>query len=273
MIYTFSYKGDNNMQLKKEVTLNSLYKDISDRFIFNNQINSFLAANNIVLIGGAITSLLNNKPVNDYDLYICNNLTIVQLKQKIQQYNEQTNESNLIFVYESKNSISYKILDNRLSTYVKIQFITLPHLMNKTIEEIFNSIDFSICKCAYNFSTQTFIFDDEFLQSYKTKHITFNSNTLYPISSLLRVKKYENKGYSFTTHEMLKICFAINNLKINTYKDIVFHLTAVSTSYYSDFLELLLTDDYKDLPFNGIKFFELFNEYETAKNVTDELAI
>lgn len=278
MIYTLSYKGDENMELKNEVKLENLYKEINNCFLFDNKkINNFLAENNIVLIGGAIVSLLNKTIVNDYDLYICSNITIEQLKQKIEKYNQKNNESNLTFLYESNNSISYKMNDinygNIMTSSITLQFIKLPHLMNKTINEIFDSIDFSICKCAYSFTENMFIFNDEFLESYTSKFITFNMNTLYPISSLLRVKKYEQKGYNFLTEEMLKICFAINNLKIKTYKDVVLHLTAVSTSYYSDFLELLLTDDYKDMKFNGIEFFKLFDQYQTAKKIVNKLVI
>lgn len=251
----------NEMQLKE---LQPKFKCIS--LFDNTSVCKFLKENKIILLGGSILSLLKKTTVNDYDLYIKGDISVDDLKNKIKIYN-QNNKYKLTFMYESKNSLSYNV--NGLI----LQFITLEHLMHKNAKQIFDFIDFSICKCAYDFELEKFIFESEFIKSYNNNSIVFNPNTLYPISSLLRVEKYERKGYEFPTREMLKICFAINNLQIKTYKDVIIHLTAISTSYYADFLELLSTDNYKDLKFDGTEFFEIFDQYKNSREILNKLTV
>lgn len=256
----------NNIILQEKMTLSQLEYRFSYSIIFRNKpIYNFFKENKLIIVGGSILSLLNKTTVNDYDIYLKSNITIEELKDIIKNFNE-INSIKIRFLYESQNSICYKLGSDIL------QFIKLPHLMNKNCYQIFDNIDFSICMCAYDFEEERFIFHKSFIESYRSNSITFNIKTPYPISSLLRTKKYEKKGYIFNTKELLKICFTINRLNIKTYEDVINHLVGVSTSYYQDFLEYISSDYYKDMEFDCEQFFDLFYEFEKSKEVLQKLS-
>lgn len=264
---SYSSFNINQSKLKTTMKLDELEYSFSYTIIFNNKdVYNFLKDNKIILAGGSILNMLNKTKHNDYDLYIKGELSIEDLKKEIKKFNNKKDNCNKFKLqHESTNSISY-LFGSEI-----FQFIKLKHLMNISINELFESIDFSICMCAYDFEEDEFNFSEMFIKSYETKEVVFNVNTIFPISSLLRIAKYENKGYFFSTQEILKISFAINKLNIKTYGDVIYHLTAVSTSYYSDFLDFLSSSEYKDFKFDGCEFFNLFEDYKDSNSLLNKL--
>lgn len=73
---------------------------------------------------------------------------------------------------------------------------------------------------AFDFSTEQFILHSDFLKDNCYRTLRFNSNTVYPIISLLRVQKYEEKGYNISKSEFLRILLTCVKLNITSYKEL-----------------------------------------------------
>jgi hypothetical protein len=68
--------------------------------------------------------------------------------------------------------------------------------------------------CAYSFDDKQFYFHDDFWKDVAAKKLKFNSGTKFPIISMLRVNKYQKKGYDISNSELRKIAFAVSKLNL-----------------------------------------------------------
>jgi hypothetical protein len=73
--------------------------------------------------------------------------------------------------------------------------------------------------------------------------LNFNSNTAYPIMSMLRVDKYKNKGYSISKSEFLRVLLTCMTLKINTIDELKEQLGGM---YGLDFTKILKNVEVKE---------------------------
>lgn len=113
---------------------------------------------------------------------------------------------------------------------------------------------------AYNFKEEKFYLDNYFLTDNVEKRLRFNPGTEYPICSLYRTLKYQKKGYLLPGIEIIKIALAINNLKMNTYKDLKEQLMGIDTLFLMPLTEKLLNDENEEYDFGKFKD-ELANFY------------
>lgn len=179
------------------------------------------------IAGGAVTSVFTRQPINDYDIYFCNENDLKECVKNIKNYASP--------LYETEKAITF----NRSGiTFQICKLIGEP-------QEIFNMYDFTVNMgafvCEYNCSTgilnSEFILDDRFLLDIASRSLNFNKNTLYPISSLFRVGKYRHKGYKITNIELMKIALRISQLDIKTVKDIKEQVVGLSNDMMSTMRE------------------------------------
>lgn len=158
-------------------------------------------SNNVIIAGGCINSIFNNKEINDIDTYFrCDDDIINVIYEIYESYWVLSN---------TKKAILFKNDKERL-----IQLIHFRRFDNA--EEIFNTFDFTVCMGAFDFKTEEFILHDNFLLDNTQRVLHFNSDTVYPIMSLLRVDKYKNKGYKISKSEFIRIILDCMDLNIKT---------------------------------------------------------
>lgn len=216
-------------ELSDEITNSYGYEDLCDEDGKAPDINFFIA-------GGAILSTFTKTEINDYDLYF---------------YTEEDfkNFNNCI------NNCASKILEtDRSITYVRSGQVFQLCKVFGTPQEIFNKFDFTVCMAALpcaigenGLETKEFVFSETFLSDVMSKSLIFNEKTLYPLNSLVRLKKYLNKGYEINSVNMMKMALAVNILKIETVKDLKEQLIGISEEV-SDTIRNYLSaykDDYK----------------------------
>ena len=92
-----------------------------------------------------------------------------------------------------------------------------------------------------------FVFDGRFFIDNMSKSLVFNKNTLYPINSLFRVKKYQERGYNINTLELMKIALRISQMEIKTIGDIKNQVTGLSSDIMTELTNKMagLPDDEK----------------------------
>lgn len=146
--------------------------------------------------GGALTSIACNREIADVDIYVPSLEAAIDLMQGA--------------TYAHKTSKSITFSDARRDHPCQIITMFYP----KTPEEIFGAFDFSVCMAAYSFADDEVYYGDSFVADNMQRRLRFNHNTAFPISSLSRVDKYKEKGYSISNIEYMKILASIASLGI-----------------------------------------------------------
>lgn len=78
------------------------------------------------------------------------------------------------------------------------------------------------------------------LESLLTKELrVVSGGTLYPIAALCRVRKFLNRGFHIVAGQLLKLCFAVNELDFNDYEVLEDQLTGVDYAYFQELLQYL----------------------------------
>lgn len=156
--------------------------------------------------GGAITSLMTNSEINDVDIYFRN-------KESAVNFIEEIWDDGNGWVVSHTNKATAITHDD-----ITIQLIHFDYF--ESPKEIFDKFDYTVCMGCYDFKTKEFILHNDFLKHNSQRLLKYNHKTAFPIISLLRVQKYNNKGYSISKPEMIRIILSCMNLGINTYEEL-----------------------------------------------------
>ena len=218
-------------RLKKRVDLNFLNVDL--------ELKQFYVAG----------SCLRAEPANDIDLFPVNKGDFSNIHKKLQESERS--------YYKTKNALTVKF------DGVTYQFCDYYH---ESIEELVDSFDFAHVQIGCKVSN----FLDEFTYSvymsdaFKESQIlqrTWFTGSEYPLSSLMRLPKYRDRGYyqqnSYKV-EILRILSAVMNRGFHNYGDFKDQLDAVDLGLLD--LELQEADEYLIDIFNRLVHKEDCNE-------------
>jgi hypothetical protein len=178
---------------------NKLYAYLGEKLV------KTLKDHNAFIAGGTITSLFCNREINDVDIYFRNE------------------ESVLSFISEVWGGSHYVVSHTKKATQIQYNDVSVQAIHFQYFnspEEIFKTFDYTTCMGCYDFVTEQFTLHHEFLKHNSQRILKFNSETAFPIVSLLRVQKYEKKGYSISKPEFIRIILTCMNLDINTYEEL-----------------------------------------------------
>lgn len=244
---------------------------------------------NLLLSGGAIASLLQNIPVNDYDIYIQDMDVLVKLanyycpgrvldgrkrdeyiksrypnydsenpylKDSDEEYSpellvrlltlkddqvkldiqsqgvkiEPVHESNGVLVKYQRTFLS----QNAISLTDDIQIVLR---FNGTVEQIHKTFDFVHATNYFTFK-DGLVTNTKALESIITKTLSYQGS-LYPLTSLIRMKKFIGRGWKIGAGEMLKAMFQISELNLTDINTLEEQLIGVDVAYFSTLIEIL----------------------------------
>ena len=138
---------------------------------------------------------------------------------------------------EGKEPVKYQVAflsQNAISLTDDIQIVLR---FSGSVEQIHKTFDFI-------HATNYFTFKDGLvtnipaLESIITKTLKYQGS-LYPLTSIIRMKKFINRGWTINAGEMLKMIFQVSELDL---KDLVIleeQLIGVDVAYFSDLIEIL----------------------------------
>ena len=174
-----------------------LLKAIPDSLLdeFEDDEDSFYIA------GGAITSIFSKKPINDIDIYP--KTTLAKLKL-IHYMCERT----------GIQTITPKSIYGICNGNFQINLVLLENVSSP--QDIFDKFDFSINMAAYDMDTESFHFSVNFFRDLAARYIRVNHNTLYPLVSVMRINKYEQRGYTAGKNELAKLLLKTSSIKIES---------------------------------------------------------
>ncbi len=260
--------------------------------------------NNLVLSGGSITCLFQDLPVNDYDIYIedinvlvrlanyyCPNIEIDgRRRQEYLNNYKDYNDSYRLEDDDSEQAVRLKTLkedqvkldipsvgikqeikdeakkyqvvflsQNAISLTDDIQIVLR---FSGTVEQIHKSYDFI-------HATNYFTFNDGLvtninaLECILTKTLKYQGS-LYPLTSIVRMKKFLLRGWSINAGEILKIVFQVSELNLRDPEVLEEQLIGVDVVYFAKLIDILRNVDDQKLTSSYLNEIidRVFNEYE-----------
>ena len=240
-----------------------------------------LIDNNACIAGGAITSMFSRSIINDVDIF----------HKTVQHYDSSTQCAKKVMSgerkqgtegssFETKNDLTFNssiVDDGYGETYsfihsdnkspdmmswtggmqMSVQFVK-PEIIKGDVKDVLMSFDFSVCMGAYDFSEDVWVFHPSFFADLATKRLRYYPNTLNPINSLLRVAKYQRKGFNISSIQMMKLVLAV----ADEYK--TFGEAIRSMSFVNRDLKLLRSAvvrlEYENVPFTSENLIKLIEE-------------
>ena len=228
--------------------------------------------NNVVVSGGSICSLFLGENVNDYDVYIKSEDVCLKLTK---YYTKGFPELEVISYKQKENlgghGIRGVIIDNLKEGQVKIlmpqspsgtrtsfedkglnKFLPLffsPNAISLSdklqivlrftgsVDEIHKSFDFI-------HATNYFTFEDglvtnlKALESILSKQLYYQGS-FYPLTTIIRMKKFIKRGWNVNAGEMLKVMFQISQLDLTNLNTLEEQIIGVDVGYFGKLVEIL----------------------------------
>lgn len=175
--------------------------------MLGNDVYDMLKETKCVLAGGAITSLFTNKEINDFDVYFTSKESLSQVFAQAFGVSEDEFLSpyDLIVKFATKRSMLC------VDKYGQQKLQLIHYKIHDSIESIFQSFDFEHVMGAFDFATEEFVLHPNFMKDNSQRLMQFNPTTDFPITSMMRVQKYKERGYTISKAQMLRIAFTIAN--------------------------------------------------------------
>lgn len=155
------------------------------------------------IAGGAIRNVFTNsmKDLNDYDIYF-------KSKEDLKNFLFGIQSTEHIVLSKTDKAITIKSGD------AVVQLIFFKYF--NSAKEIFDTFDFTCVMGAYNIHEDKFELHEDFLKDNASRMLRFNPGTAFPLMSMLRVFKYEKKGYIISKPEFVRILLKCMSMKITT---------------------------------------------------------
>ena len=211
--------------------------------------------NDIVVTGGCIVSLLDNESPNDYDIYLRSPESVLVLMKHYcpQLQIDDVERKNIKEEYERRLSFFipssgiYKAEPTKTKFHVKVvtdNAITLSDRIQIIIrfwgepDEIHRNFDFDHCTNYYLMAENTLVLRPEAMVSYATKELKYNGS-LYPVTSLFRIRKFVERGWKISAGEMLKMIYQLQFVDLRDIAVLKEQLIGVDTYYTSALITAL----------------------------------
>lgn len=111
-------------------------------------------------------------------------------------------------------------------------------------DEIHKSFDFVHCTNYYEYSNQNLVLRPEAVESYLFKELRY-VGSMYPLASILRTRKFINRGYKVSAGEMLKMMFQVSQLDLSDPAVLAEQLVGVDLTYMNEILYIISNHDGK----------------------------
>lgn len=240
-----------------EKILNNKF-DAFTKSIKNKEIRN-LVKESTLISGGCIASMCLNEDVNDYDLYFTDKETCSKVAQyfvdkfvknagnnapKISVTDDDrviitiTSSGVAHYIQNSKTKSNYEpifITSNAITLNNKIQLITRFY---GDAEEIHKNFDYVHATNYWLSSTRKVYTNPKALESLLTKELKY-IGSLYPVSSIFRLRKFIKRGFYINTGELLKIMWQVSKLDFEDMEVLKDQLLGVDIAYFSNLIDSL----------------------------------
>lgn len=127
------------------------------------------------------------------------------------------------------------ISPNAITLTDKIQLVIRFH---GTPEEIHKNYDFIHATNYYDYSENKLITKKDALESLLSKQLKY-SGSLYPITSVIRSRKFIKRGWNISAGEYFKMCHQVSSLDLNDPSVLEEQLIGVDVAYFKELITVL----------------------------------
>lgn len=127
------------------------------------------------------------------------------------------------------------ITSNAITLSNKVQIVTRFY---GEVEEIHKNYDFVHCTCAWSSWNNEVFLPPKALECIINKELYYVGSK-YPLCSIIRTRKYIERGYHINAGQYVKMCMQLNELDLKDVKVLEEQLTGVDTTYFSMMIEEL----------------------------------
>lgn len=174
-----------------------------------------------VVAGGAITSIFTNADVNDVDVYFPSKEAMTYcLAYAFGEYAICGDAEAYTLILNNTTDKSMMFVDKE--TQAQVQFIHFKYF--ESIQDIFDTFDYTVCVGAYSFKDKGFVLHPEFLKHNAQRYLSFNKGTAFPLLSVLRADKYQKRGYNISKSELLRVVMQCMDLGLSSWDDVKEHI-------------------------------------------------
>lgn len=157
------------------------------------------------IAGGALTSVFTGAEIKDVDIYF-------KSKESFIAGIELAYDDGLWCLAATDRAVTFAYGDS---------IIQLMHFdFFETAAEIFDAFDFTVCMAAYDLDAKEFVFHDDFMKHAAQRFLRFHNGTRYPFGSLLRVLKYQQRGYTIGKSDLLRIALCCHEIPLESWDDL-----------------------------------------------------
>lgn len=163
---------------------------------------------NVIIAGGAITSVFCNRDVKDLDIY-------VRKQEDFELFIELVFAGDFCLIANNLTNRSILFRDKITGQHVQL----IVYKFFNSVENLFKDYDFICNMGALEFidGEEEFVLHENFLKHNSQRYLEFNEGTAYPLISALRVQKYVDKGYFCPKAQFLRILLAVNKKNIDSW--------------------------------------------------------
>lgn len=140
------------------------------------------------------------------------------------------NVEEVIPVIEKMKKTPYRLIyvtDNAITLSNKVQII-LRFQGNK--DTIYRNFDFLHTNMSYNYQLDELDYNKDTLSSVMSKTLVYNGS-LYPLASLIRLRKFIQRGWRVSAGQILKIAFQVNKLDLENKRVLQEQLIGVDQTF------------------------------------------
>ncbi|HCD44915.1 MAG TPA: hypothetical protein DEQ64_14525 [Lachnoclostridium sp.] len=234
---------------------------------------------NVIITGGAIVSLLTGDKVNDYDVYFRTKESLVKVAEYyVKKWNDgkhkrsaelRVNEAGQVKCFISSAGMASEedekekeeptpfeefepeesesdtpeadkyrpvfLTSNAITLSDKIQVVTRFY---GEVEEIHKNYDFAHCTCAWSSWDNNLSLPQKALECIINKELYYIGSK-YPLCSIIRTRKYINRGYTINAGQYLKMCLQLNDIDLRNIEVLEDQLVGVDSAYFETAIEVI----------------------------------
>ena len=157
------------------------------------------------IAGGALTSAFTGSEIKDADMYFKSKAAFIDAV-------EQAYDEGLWCLAATDRAVTFARGES---------IIQLMHFdFFATAQDIFDAFDFTVCMAAYDLDDEQFVFHDDFMKHAAQRFLRFHSGTRYPYGSLIRILKYQQRGYTIGKGDLLRIGLCCQRVTLESWDDL-----------------------------------------------------
>lgn len=159
-----------------------------------------------MIAGGALTSAFTHQDIKDIDIYFRDKESMTQAFLKV------TDDWENVYLGHTDKSITIRDLESGAT----VQFIFFDYFNG--LQDVFSAFDFTVCMAGIDLKDGTLQMHPQFLSDIASRTLHFNDGTRFPYISLIRTRKYQDRGYKLSKGTILAIANACAQWKISNWQ-------------------------------------------------------